>query len=76
MLDIIAEWNTNENIPNTTRGQPKKWTKSSYNSITHAKDAFDELIKNTNSEYILISYNNKGIIKQEVMENILKNMEM
>ncbi len=72
MLDIIAEWNINENIPNTTRGQPKKWTKSSYNSITHAKDAFDELIKNTNSEYILISYNNKGIIKQEVMENILK----
>ena len=30
MLDIIAEWNTNENIPNTTRGQPKKWTKSSF----------------------------------------------
>ena len=72
MLDIIARWNINEEIPNTTRGQPKNWIKSKYNSINNAEYAFDELIKNTNSQYILISYNNTGIIKPNNMENILK----
>lgn len=71
LLDIIARWNTNESIPNSFRGQPKNWKKSKYNSITHAQETFDDLIKNTNSEYILISYNNNGIIKSDVMKEIL-----
>lgn len=72
MLDIIAKWNTTEPIPDTVRGQPKNWIKSNYNSITHAEKTFDDLIKNTNSQYILISYNNNGIIEEKSMENILK----
>ena len=71
LLDIIARWNTNEIIPNSFRGQPKNWKKSKYNSITHAQETFDDLIKNTNSEYILISYNNNGIIKSNIMQEIL-----
>ena len=67
MLDIIAKWDTSAIIPDTVRGQPKNWKRSNYNSITNAKTTFEELIKNTNSNYILISYNNTGIIKPEDM---------
>ena len=42
----------------------KKNYDKKYNSINNAEYAFDELIKNTNSQYILISYNNTGIINQ------------
>jgi adenine-specific DNA-methyltransferase len=71
LLDIIANWDTTTNIPDTVRGQPKNWKKSQYNSLTNAESAFEELINNTNSNYILISYNNTGIIKPNKMEEIL-----
>jgi len=38
----------------------------------NAKESFDDLIKNTKSSFILISYNNKGIIPIPEMESILK----
>ena len=71
LLDIIATWDTTTNIPDTVRGQPKTWKRSQYNSLTNAESTFEELIKNTNSNYILISYNNTGIIKPSNMEEIL-----
>lgn len=71
MLDIIAKWNIHESIPDTVRGQPKNWVKSDYNSLTNAEKTFEDLIKNTDSCYILISYNNTGIIKSNKMEEIL-----
>lgn len=72
LLDIIARWDTSAHIPDTVRGQPKNWKKSQYNSLINAESAFEELIKNTNSNYILVSYNNTGIIKPNRMEEILK----
>ena len=51
MLDIINDWKTEEEIPNTNRGQPKNWYKSKYNSFTHAKKAFEDLIKHTRSKF-------------------------
>lgn len=71
LLDIINNWEHLE-IPNTNRGQPLNWNKSLYNSITHAEKTFEDLIKNTNSHYILLSYNNNGIIPTENIEKILK----
>lgn len=71
MLDIINDWKLQETIPNTNRGQPKNWHKSAYNSFTHAKDAFEHLIKNTHSKFILLSYNNGGIIPLDDLEKIL-----
>lgn len=72
MLDIINNWDTNANIPDTNRGQPKNWNKSDYNSINKAKSAFKNLIKNINAKFILLSYNNKGIIPIKDIEKILK----
>ena len=73
LLDIINDWNTSIEVPDTYRGQPKNWTKSSYCSFTKAKKAFEDLIANTKSKFILLSYNNKGIIPLEIIDNILQN---
>ena len=72
-IDVINDWKTDEEIPDTNRGQPKNWTQSSYCSYTKAKIAFVDLIANTKSKFILLSYNNKGIIPLEIIDNILQN---
>ena len=72
LLDIINNWNTKEEIPNTNRGQPKNWIKSKYNSFTNAEKEFEDLIKNTNSNFIMISYNDGGIIPLDKLDSILK----
>ena len=73
MLDIINNWNTSLVIPPTLRGQPRNWVKSAYNSSVRAKAAFTELIANTKSRFILVSYNNEGIIPLSEIEKILSS---
>lgn len=72
LLDIISNWNTKIEIPDTYRGQPKNWKKSGYCSLKKAKETFMDLIENTNSKFIMISYNSKGIIPLEEMDEILQ----
>ena len=71
LLEIINDWDLSLNIPNTYRGQPKGWTRCKYNSVNKAKETFDDLIKNTDAKYILVSYNNNGIITSDDMIDIL-----
>ena len=71
LLDIIQEWNTNISVPATTRGQPMGWSRSPYNSFKHAYKEFEKLIANTNAKYVLVSYNNGGIIPLDKMEELL-----
>ena len=71
LLDIINDWDTSITIPDTYRGQPKNWVKSAYNSFKHAEVAFTELIMNIKSKFIILSYNNKGIIPISNLEKIL-----
>ena len=71
LLDIINDWDTSITIPNTNRGQPKNWVKSAYNSFRHAEKAFTALIMNIKSKFIILSYNNKGIIPIKNLEQIL-----
>jgi len=72
LLEIINNWNLEKEIPDTYRGQPKGWLKSKYNSFTNAKEEFETLIKNTKSKFIMISYNNGGIIPLDEMDILLK----
>jgi len=72
LLDIISKWDINMEIPDTYRGQPKNWEKSCYCSLNKAKETFIDLIKHTNSKFIMISYNNKGIIPLDEMDKILQ----
>ena len=72
LLDIINNWDTSIEIPKTNRGQPKNWVKSQYNSFKKAKDTFTDLIKNIKSKWIVLSYNDRGIIPIDEMDKILK----
>lgn len=72
LLDIINDWNTDMEVPDTYRGQPKDWERSAYCSLKNAKKSFEDLIKNTKSNFILVSYNNKGIIPLDELDKILE----
>jgi adenine-specific DNA-methyltransferase len=71
LLDIINDWDKTQEIPDTYRGQPDTRTKSMYNSTVHAKAALTELIKNTPSKYIMLSYNDGGIISIQDLDELL-----
>lgn len=73
MLDIINDWDITQYIPSTNRGQPKNWQKSDYNSFTRAEAAFKTLISKIRAKFIVLSYNNKGIIPIERLESILES---
>jgi len=72
LIDIINNWDTSIEIPETNRGQPKNWVKSAYNSFTNAEETFEDLIKNTKARCIILSYNNGGIIPIKTIDKILK----
>jgi len=72
LIDIINNWDTTIEVPETNRGQPKNWVKSAYNSFTNAEETFEDLIKNTRAKCIILSYNNGGIIPITTIDKILK----
>jgi adenine-specific DNA-methyltransferase len=71
LLDIINDWDKTLEIPDTNRGQPDTRTKSKYNSVVHAKVALTELIANTPAKYIMLSYNDGGIISIPDLDKLL-----
>jgi len=73
MLDIINDWDKTQEIPDTYRGQPNTRVKSMYNSTVNAKKALNELIQNTQAKYILLSYNEGGIIPISELDQLLAN---
>jgi len=66
MLNIIATNEEPEDISKVS-GIPNNWNKSEYNKRTNAVRAMSELIENglIKSKYLLISYNNEGIITMD-----------
>jgi len=72
LIDIINNWDTTIDVPDTNRGQPKNWLKSAYNSFKNAEKTFEDLIKNTNAKCIILSYNNGGIVPIPTIDKILK----
>lgn len=72
MLNIINRWNPEMEIPDNHRGQPDDWTRSKYNSFSECKRVFEELIKNIPASYVIISYNNEGILSEELLTEILE----
>ena len=73
LLDIINNWDTSIDIPDTNRGQPKNWIKSPWCSFSKAKNSFIKLIEDTKikTKFLLLSYNNTGIIPIKDLEDIL-----
>ena len=71
LLDIIQAWDKTLAIPATNRGQPDDRTKSEYNSSTKATLALDNLLAHTRAKYIILSYNDGGIIPIPALDALL-----
>lgn len=71
LLDIVNNWDKTVEIPDTYRGQPKNWMKSKYNSLKDATRTFTDLLDHTKAKYVLLSYNNGGIIPIADLDDIL-----
>lgn len=73
MLNLIA---TNEEPMEISQisGIPKNWQKSNYNTYRNALSSMKDLIENglQKSKYLLISYNNEGIIPTSDWNNMLQ----
>ncbi|MDD3905994.1 MAG: DNA adenine methylase [Candidatus Omnitrophica bacterium] len=62
MLNIIAGESEEAEIQDGVSGIAQNWNRSAYNRSSQAKEALDDLISNTRAKYILLSYNDEGII--------------
>ena len=71
MLNIIALNEEPEKISKVS-GIPSNWNKSNYNYKSSALSSMKQLIKDglKKSKYLLISYNNEGIIAQKDWDNL------
>ena len=72
MLNILNRWSPTLEIPENHRGQPNDWKRSKYNSFSDAEKVFEELIKTIPANYVLLSYNNEGIISEERLREIME----
>jgi len=71
MLNIIAKNEAGMELSKVS-GIPKNWNKSKYNTYKGAIESMKNLIMNglLKSKYLLISYNNEGIIKIDDWEKL------
>jgi adenine-specific DNA-methyltransferase len=70
MLNLINDYKDAE-IQNGVSGIVKNWKRSAYNKRPAAEEALSDLIDNTDSKYILLSYNNEGLIPIDRLKKIL-----
>lgn len=70
MLNTIVNNKIGDNISKVS-GIPSDWNKSAYNKKKEIYNVFDSLIKDCNSKYVVISYNNEGFLSEEQIHEIL-----
>ena len=57
-------------------GIPKNWNKSDYNYKKSAHNSLKDLISKIKAKYIILSYNNEGIIKENEIIQLLDNLKL
>jgi adenine-specific DNA-methyltransferase len=68
MLNTILNNEEKTNLSKVS-GIPKDWQKSNYNYKSTALDSMRSLLKGVNASYIILSYNDEGIItKKELID--------
>ena len=70
MLNIINSGKKVE-IQNGVSGIAKEWNRSVYNKKRVAEEAMDQILNDTRARFIIISYNNEGIIPLSNFKKIL-----
>lgn len=72
LLETLAVWDKQDLVGKTgQRDYSKK--KSAYSQKGNSIKAFEDLIINANTRYIILSYNNEGIIPRDEILRILNN---
>ena len=73
MLNVIASGEEPQDISGVS-GIPRGWNKSRYNKAAEAGQAMKDLLEKAlaKATYVLISYNNEGIIKPAAWEKLLE----
>ncbi|MDD5638577.1 MAG: DNA adenine methylase [Candidatus Pacebacteria bacterium] len=71
ILETLACWD-NPQIYGKTGLRPYENKKSAYSQRTKCKDVLVDLINKAKTDYILMSYNNEGIIPHKFILNILR----
>jgi adenine-specific DNA-methyltransferase len=73
MLNVIASGEEPQDISGVS-GIPRGWNKSRYNKAAEAGQAMKDLLEKALAKaiYVLISYNNEGIIKPAAWEKLLE----
>lgn len=71
MLNLIYK-NERPNDISKVSGIPTDWKKSPYYKKREVSEAFENLIDKTPSKYILISYNDEGLLSSDELMTILK----
>ena len=69
--DFITKFKIDEN---SVSGIPKDWNRSEFNYKHSVFDAFRIMIHSTNAKYILVSYNDNGMISKENIIEILQKV--
>lgn len=67
LLENVAQWKKPE-----VYGKARKMDRSSIKSIyscNKAKESFEDLIKNANANYIILSYNNYSLLNQFIFKH-------
>lgn len=72
MLNILASKDDPETVEDSVTGIVKNWNRSEWNSRKTAGSALERLIAATNAKYVLLSYNNEGIIPLNEFSSILE----
>jgi len=70
-LNYIAEYNSDIGLKGKT-GLIEDYNKSEFCSKVKVRAAFEELIKNSQCSYLLLSYNNEGLLDLESLKMILR----
>ena len=70
MLNTIVNYKEPNEVSKVS-GIPTDWNKSNYNKKDSTIESLDQLIKHTNAKYILLSYNNEGLISSDEIRDIL-----
>lgn len=73
MLNTILNNEVGKKISKVS-GIPADWKRSDYNYSKSASDSIKELLSGINAKYIIMSYNNEGIIKEQEMKNLIEGL--
>jgi adenine-specific DNA-methyltransferase len=73
LLETLAVWDK-QKLSGKTGQRDYSMKKSAYSQKTKALEAFEDLVKNINARYIILSYNNEGIIPREDILRILSSV--